>query len=69
MNSARSCAPLCSVEALAEYIKKAAADEQLYDKHVAWKRRPAAQWSEVSGMRCCDPASDRWEEAISAARR
>jgi len=33
-----------------EYIKKVAADEQLYLKHTGWKQLPEAQWSEVGAV-------------------
>ena len=36
-----------STAALAEYLKKVASDEALYNKHLAWKYMPTSQRSEV----------------------
>ena len=37
-----------STEELATYLKRAAGDEAVYNKHIAWKSRPESEWSEVS---------------------
>lgn len=35
-----------SIEALVDYLKQAANDQAVYNKHVAWKNMPESSWSE-----------------------
>ncbi|KAL4859864.1 LAG1 longevity assurance 1 [Chlorella vulgaris] len=36
-----------SIEALVDYLKQAANDQAVYNKHVAWKNMPESSWSEA----------------------